>query len=108
MGVAVFSSFLAGLYASFLVSKSPITYYAYAFFPVIFWEEVYAHRGSLARGRKALFGHVKSTGTVVALFLHTILYIATIQSLVSGLNWFSACHVCLTEGRRWATSIGRS
>lgn len=78
-----FSSSLAILFASFIVSKSPLTYYAYAFFPVLFWEEVYARRDSLIQGRKALFGHITSGGAVIAFLINAVLYIAVIQSLVS-------------------------
>ncbi|UNI22085.1 Glycosyl phosphatidyl inositol anchor synthesis [Purpureocillium takamizusanense] len=74
-------SILIALYASFLVSKSPITYYAYAFFPVVFWEEVYAHRESLILGRKALFGHIVSTGAVATLVGHAVLSVAIVQCL---------------------------
>ncbi|KAM5348499.1 hypothetical protein ACJ41O_008323 [Fusarium nematophilum] len=81
LGSIVFSSILVALYASFIISKSPPTYYAYAFFPVMFWEEVYACRGSLTQGRKALFGHIKSGGSAAALTLNIVLYIGVIQSL---------------------------
>ncbi|KZL67687.1 GPI ethanolamine phosphate transferase 1 [Colletotrichum tofieldiae] len=42
----VFSSILAVLFTSFMASRLPLTYYAYAFFPVFFWEEAigYIHR----------------------------------------------------------------
>ena len=79
---AVFSSVLVSLYASFIMSKSPLSYYAYAFFPVMFWEEVYARRYSFTEGSKVLFGHIK-TGTAMASFaLNTVLYIGVIISLV--------------------------
>ncbi|KAK0636892.1 GPI ethanolamine phosphate transferase 1 [Bombardia bombarda] len=61
-GTVVFSAGLVGLYASFVVSKSPVTYYAYALFPVVFWEEVFARRESLREGRRQLFGHIKTGG----------------------------------------------
>ncbi|KAK3334247.1 LOW QUALITY PROTEIN: GPI ethanolamine phosphate transferase 1 [Neurospora tetraspora] len=57
-----FTSVLVALYASFTISKSPLTYYAYAFFPVFFWEEVYARRES----RKELLGHINSGGSVAS------------------------------------------
>jgi len=108
-GLAAFSSILVALYASFLVSKSPLTYYAYAFFPVVFWEEVYAHRDSLILGRKALFGHIASAGAVATLVGHAVLSVAIVQCLV-GLasvltpTWFQH----LTQHRRSATSIAKS
>lgn len=81
-GKILFSSFLAVLYASFIVSKSPPTYYAYAFFPVYFWGEVYARRNSLAEGSKQLFGQVQSGGNIASLVFNTAIYVAIIISLV--------------------------
>lgn len=82
--IVFFSSVLVALYASFAISQSPPTYYAYAFFPVVFWEEVYARRVSLSRGRQVLLGHVE-TGTRVASFaLNLIMYVGVIQSLALG------------------------
>jgi phosphatidylinositol glycan class N len=82
-GAVIFSSALAALYASFVISKSPLTYYAYAFFPVFFWEEVYARRESLVEGRKQLFGHIKSGGNLASLVFNCAVYVGIIESLVS-------------------------
>lgn len=83
LGVAAFSAILIALYASFIRSKSPLTYYLYALFPVVFWEEVHAHKASLQRGKLVLFGHIQSAGGVATVLLHTTLYVGVIQSLVS-------------------------
>ncbi|KAI1481456.1 PigN-domain-containing protein [Daldinia eschscholtzii] len=83
-GTIVFSSVLVTLYASFIISHSPITYYAYAFFPVFFWEEVYARRDSLIKGRQALFGHIKTGPNVLSLMLNVVLYVGIIVSLAFG------------------------
>lgn len=82
-GTIFFSSVLVLLYASFIVSKSPYTYYAYAIFPVAFWEEVYARRKALDEGRKALFGHITSAGGSVVLVLKAALGLGLMESLVS-------------------------
>ena len=82
VGITFFSSILVLLYSSFIVSKSPLTYYAYAIFPVAFWEEVYARRKALVEGKKALFGHITSTGGSAMLVLKTIISLALMQSLV--------------------------
>ncbi|GAO15727.1 hypothetical protein UVI_02043440 [Ustilaginoidea virens] len=82
LGVTAFSALLAALYASFLISKSPVTYYIYALFPVVFWEEVYAYRASLRQGRSLLLSNVESTGGVFTLLFHGALYIAVMQCLV--------------------------
>ena len=86
VGSIVFSSILVLLYSSFVVSQSPPSYYVYAFFPVFFWEAVYARRESLAEGRKVLFGHVKSGSSIVSFLINSALYIAVIESLVSPLG----------------------
>ncbi|KAK8011339.1 GPI ethanolamine phosphate transferase 1 [Apiospora arundinis] len=83
-GVLFFSSVLVALWASFIVSRSPVTYYAYAFFPVLFWEEVFARRESLAKGREALFGHVTSGPRVLSLVINSVLYLGVIESLALG------------------------
>jgi phosphatidylinositol glycan class N len=81
-GALVSSSILTALYASFIVSNSPLAYYAYAFFPVFFWEEVYARRQSLVEGRKQLFGHIESGGSLASLVFNSAVYVGIIESLV--------------------------
>lgn len=82
LGIIVFSSTLIALYASFIVSSSPVTYYIYTLFPVIFWEEVYARRAILLQGGKILFGHIRSPGAVLTFLVQTVLYVGIIESLV--------------------------
>lgn len=79
-----FSSILAALYASFIVSKSAYTYYAYAFFPVVFWEEVFARGNSLAKGGKILFGHINSTSAVLGFVFRLVQYVAVMLALAFG------------------------
>ncbi|RYC54556.1 hypothetical protein CHU98_g11655 [Xylaria longipes] len=79
-----FSSVLVALYASFVISQSPPTYYAYAFFPVVFWEEVYARRESLARGRRVLLGHIETGARVLSFTLNLVVYVGIIESLAFG------------------------
>ncbi len=82
-GSVFFSSVLVLLFSSFIISKSPITYYAYAVFPVAFWEEVYARRNALVEGRKVLFSHISSPISRIALVFKTLLGLCLIESLVS-------------------------
>ncbi|KAJ1333573.1 GPI ethanolamine phosphate transferase 1 [Microdochium nivale] len=82
--ILVFSSVLVSLYASFVISQSPPTYYAYAFFPVFFWEVVFARRESLVMGRRILFAHVKTGSNAMSIAFNTIFYIGVIQSLAFG------------------------
>lgn len=105
LGSITFSSVLLVLYASFIASKSPMTYYAYAFFPVMFWEEVFARRNTLIQGYKILFGDIKSSGAIFALVINAVLFIAVIQSLVRSHNRYSWTN--LTLPRHLGTSTAK-
>lgn len=110
-GFLASSSVLAALYASFVISRSPPTYYAYAFFPVFFWEEVYARRQSLVEGRKQLLGHIKSGGNIASLVCNCVVYVGIIESLVSSTGNHSillGARGTKYHNRPWATSTARS
>lgn len=84
LGIAVSSSILVALFSSFIVSSSPPMYYLYTIFPVVFWEEVYARRVSLAKGGRTLFAKIKTPGAILTFVFHSILYVAVIESLALG------------------------
>ncbi|KAM3491093.1 hypothetical protein MY3957_005575 [Beauveria namnaoensis] len=84
IGLVFFSSVLVTLYASFVISQSSITYYLYAIFPVVFWEEVFASRRSLAEGRKILFASIKSASAMLSFGLYVITYVGVIEGLALG------------------------
>jgi len=107
-GLVVFSSALLMLYASFIASRSPVSYYAYAFFPVYFWRQVYARRESLAEGRKILFGHIDTGAGVVSLVFNCAVYVGVIVSLVSCRARLSTIDLTPSNFcRRWGTSTVR-
>lgn len=78
-----FSSALVVLYAMLAKQQSPLVYYAYAFFPVLFWEDVFARRSSLVKGSRILFAHVSSTSDMVKLVLSFLGFFGLLQALVS-------------------------
>ncbi|WYZ45459.1 hypothetical protein EsH8_VIII_000775 [Colletotrichum jinshuiense] len=106
VGMTVFTSILAALYASFIISKSPITYYAYGFFPVVFWEEVWARRNSLVEGRQVLFGHIKTSGSVVSFLLNVVVYVGIIVSLALGYIHREVLTVIYVLGAFWPVTYG--
>jgi phosphatidylinositol glycan class N len=106
-GTLVSTSALTAFYASFIISKSPIAYYGYAFFPVFFWEEVYARRTSLVEGRKELFGHIKSGGGLVSLIFNCAIYVGIIESMVGYLTP-TPLGPQANNHRRWDTFTARS
>lgn len=77
-----FSSVLVVLYAALFTQQSPWIYYFYAFFPVMFWEEVWARRPSLVKGSKVLFSHVSSQADIVKLGLSTLGFFGLLEALV--------------------------
>ncbi|KAI0597821.1 Phosphatidylinositolglycan class N-domain-containing protein [Biscogniauxia sp. FL1348] len=107
-GLVFFSSLLIILYASFIASRSPPTYYAYAFFPVFFWEEVYARRDSLVKGRRALFGHIKSGASALTLALNIITYIGIIESLAIGYIYREVLTILFIVGAFFPLALGLS
>lgn len=77
------TSALLLLYSSFIISKSPCTYYLYAIFPLAFWEEVYARRSALLEGIGILFGSFKSFSSFILLLLQAIAALALLELIVS-------------------------
>jgi phosphatidylinositol glycan class N len=79
----VFSSVLVALYSALFVQQSPLIYYAYALFPVIFWEEIWARKSALVKGGKVLFAHVSSPTDMVKLIVSTLGFFGLLEALVS-------------------------
>jgi phosphatidylinositol glycan class N len=77
-----FSSVLVALFSILLVQRSALTYYAYAIFPVFFWEGVYAGRGALVAGKDALFGHVSSKKGYVGSAMKALAFVGLLEALV--------------------------
>ncbi|CAK7232526.1 Glycosyl phosphatidyl inositol anchor synthesis [Sporothrix curviconia] len=114
-GGLFFSSVLLGMYASFLASSSPITYYAYAFFPVFFWEAVYSRRHSLVAGRKQLASSIRSSASgssrstrLASLIFNGAIYIAIIESLALGYIYREIFTFLFVLGAFWPAVHGIS
>jgi phosphatidylinositol glycan class N len=80
--IITFASILVGLYSLLIFQASPITYYAYAFFPVLFWEEVFARSRALAEGKQKLFSQFSKSDTV-KFKLNIAAYLALLEVMVS-------------------------
>lgn len=106
VSTGVFSSILVLLYASFIIDRSPIMYYAYAFFPVFFWEEVFARRRGGMAGINILFHDISNSSTYFSFGLQAVVFLGVMQALVSWIALLSN-HV-LTETRYILTSTVKS
>jgi phosphatidylinositol glycan class N len=80
--IITFTSILVGLYSLLIFQASPITYYAYAFFPALFWEEAFARSRALAEGKKKLFSQFSKSDTV-KFALNIAPYLALLEVMVS-------------------------
>jgi phosphatidylinositol glycan class N len=78
-----FASILVALYSILFAQSSPAVYYAYAFFPVMFWEEIWASRTALTKGCKILFGHVSSPTDIFKLVISVLGFFGVLEALVS-------------------------
>ena len=86
-GISVlFLSVLVLLYSILWVQKSPFTYYAYAFFPVVFWEEVIARRTALKAGNDVLLKDVHTTGGYLSLLIKASAFVGLLEALVRRTN----------------------
>lgn len=105
VSLLAFASVLGSLYASFIISESPLTYYAYAFFPVFFWEEVFARRNGLLSGLKALFGGIVGTESL-AFGLDLLIFVAVLEGFVQSYFHRVIFTVCYIIGAFWPMVYG--
>lgn len=101
-----FSSLLVGLYSVLWIQKSSWRYYAYAVFPVFFWEEVFARRQALGAGRKILLNHVRSFSGYLLLMLQTAAYIGILEALVQSYFRREIYTVCYLIAAFWPIFYG--
>lgn len=102
-----FSSVLVILYSFLLIQRSRITYYAYAFFPVFFWEEVFARRTAWVAGRKVLFGHLEGQKMYISFFGALLVFAGVLEALVSRFAFVFEMNDSLTTTRHKAISTER-
>ena len=65
------------------IRHCPLIYYAYAGFPVFFWEEVIANRETLREGIKVLMEGDGKKISSINITTQSLLYIGILESLVS-------------------------
>lgn len=101
-----FSSILVLLYSFFMIERSPVSYYAYAFFPVFFWEEVFARRNAFVSGFQVLFGHVQGASAYSLLTIEALIYVAVIEGLVQSYFYRTILSACYVFGAVFPTIYG--
>ncbi|OQO02671.1 GPI ethanolamine phosphate transferase 1 [Cryoendolithus antarcticus] len=78
---AAFAAVLIALYSLFFAQSSPASYYVYAIFPIVFWEEVFIRRRALSAARKQLFSGLGQT-SAVKLGMNVLAYIGALEVMV--------------------------
>ena len=102
---SIFGSFLVALCSFLLIQSSPITYYAYAIFLVMFWEEVFARRQALSEARNKLFSKF-STQDVLKLAFNVLAYIAILETMVQSYYHREIYTVCYLAAAIWPVFYG--
>lgn len=80
---AVFGAISATFFSFLWVRNASITFYAYALFPLIFWEGVFARRGALVKGSHVLFENIRSKNEFISLGINAFAFVGLLEALVS-------------------------
>ncbi|KAK1061663.1 Glycosyl phosphatidyl inositol anchor synthesis [Friedmanniomyces endolithicus] len=105
MSITAFASVLVALYGFLFAQMSPLTYYLYSFFPVMFWEEVFVRRKALVAGRNKLFAKSSRQDTL-KLALNFVGYIAILEVMVQSYYHRSIYTVCYFLATAWPAFYG--
>lgn len=79
---AIFGAIGAVLLSSLLVRRAPFTYYLYAAFPLIFWQEVLSRSEVLRLGCATLLRDVETKRNQITLGFQGLAYLFTLEALV--------------------------
>jgi GPI ethanolamine phosphate transferase 1 len=104
---AAFGAIGVALFGVLLARHAPITYYAYAAFPIAFWEEVVARRNALSEGRKALLGHLKTGSDWSGLAMKCVAGIFAMELLVLSYFYREVYSLCYLAAISWPFFYGK-
>jgi GPI ethanolamine phosphate transferase 1 len=102
----IFISILILLYSSFIIDHSPPTYFAYAFFPVFFWEEVFAQRKGCIAGVKVLFGNINGSSDYASFAIQLLVYVGILEALVQSYFHRTILTICYVLAAFWPSLYG--
>lgn len=100
-----FLSVLVGLCSFLFIRSSPWTYYAYASFPVMFWEEVFARRKAILHAKGLLSRHL-STKDAVGLVFNLMVFFGILEIMVQSYYHREMYTVCYLLAIAWPASYG--
>ncbi|KAF2664007.1 PigN-domain-containing protein [Microthyrium microscopicum] len=101
-----FSSTLILLFSYLLAEHSPITYYFYVIFPVFFWEETFAMRNTLIKGKEVLFNKFSSKADRSSLLFQALAFMGLLQALVWSYSNRTIYSICYAIAVVWPVFYG--
>ena len=104
--ISFFSSVLVALFSVFLYQGSSFRYYFYGFFPVFFWEEVFARRKALIAGREVFLGHVRSFAGYLSFGVQLLAFVGVLEALVQSYFHREIFSVCFALAIFWPLAYG--
>ncbi|MCJ1300042.1 Glycosyl phosphatidyl inositol anchor synthesis [Hypocenomyce scalaris] len=104
--IMAFSALSVALFSILWAQKSPITYYAYAAFPLAFWEEAIARRSALVAGKDALLDHAKSNQEIVTVAVGALAFAGLLEALVLSYFHREVYTICFILGALWPAFYG--
>ncbi|KAL8903285.1 MAG: hypothetical protein Q9207_004027 [Kuettlingeria erythrocarpa] len=104
---ALFAIVFSGLSLTLWLRHAPYTYYLYALFPVVFWEEVSQRRSALFSGLRILLAETAHPGHAWSLLLKTIGFFGLLEALVLSYFRRSVYTVCFVAAAYWPAFYGR-
>lgn len=102
----VFSAVGVALFSVLLAQRSSLTYYGYAIFPVMFWEEVYARRAALRKGKDVLFEHIKTPQDKFGLVVKFLASIGFLEAIVQSYFHREVFTICYILASLWPAFYG--
>ncbi|CAD6565782.1 MAG: Glycosyl phosphatidyl inositol anchor synthesis [Alectoria sarmentosa] len=78
---STFGAISAALFSYLYLRRAPLTYYAYAAFPPLFWEEVVARREALLLGSRVLFKKIQSKREKAVSCIEALAFIGFLEVL---------------------------
>ena len=80
---SMFGAVLTAIFSTLWIRNAPITYYAYAVFPVAFWEEVIARRAAISAGTRELLKESQSHREKLILGAKAVAFVGLLEALVN-------------------------
>lgn len=87
-----FGAIAISLFSVMFMQKAPVMYYAYAVFPLGFWEEVVARRAALVQGSRHLLKETRNQRDYLILALQALGFVGVLEALVSYFRMSKAIH----------------